>query len=380
MSKNSKILLIDDERTLLLNLKQILEFEDFDVVTASNGLEALGVYEKEIPDLIICDIMMPDMDGYGFIQELRSKNFLNAPFIFLTAKTEYDDLRAGMNFGADDYLVKPIKSFQLIESVNIRLQRKREINKPLQSELHRTRQGFDLITNKDSLTNINDILNNLKEIKAKVADMDTKTLQGYLEHIESSAERLLGLFKKVKQWHKYRNNNDLFRATNSGVQIKDIIEQSAQNIATKYNRQKDILCNVEDINAQVKISTDILEILLYEILDNAFKFTTEGELVKVNTTVDDKNCIITISDNGKTSNANTLNNINPIDYSFKLENEGSGLGLVITTMAIKSINGKLTFTDNEPFGITVTVQLPIHQNNAFDEALAANFKRMFMLQ
>ena len=130
--KKAKLLLIDDEKSLLQNLKQILEFENFEVVTAANGYEGLSQYEKESPDLVICDIMMPEMDGYGFIKTMRNKGYTSTPFIFLTAKSDYDDLREGMNFGADDYLVKPVKSSQLIDAINIRLQRKREINKKIE--------------------------------------------------------------------------------------------------------------------------------------------------------------------------------------------------------------------------------------------------------
>lgn len=125
--KKTKILLIDDEKQLLQNLKQILEFENFEVVTANNGVEGLIQYENENPDLIICDVMMPEMDGIEFIGNLRAKGFTSKPFIFLTAKSDYDDLREGMNFGADDYLVKPVKSSQLIEAIYARLQRKKEI-------------------------------------------------------------------------------------------------------------------------------------------------------------------------------------------------------------------------------------------------------------
>lgn len=133
--KRTKLLLIDDEKSLLQNLKQILEFENFDVIIAGNGIEGLYQYEKENPDLIICDVMMPDMDGYAFIKTLRTKGYTDTPFIFLTAKSDYDDLRNGMNFGADDYLVKPVKSSQLLESINMRLQRKREITRNLEVKL-----------------------------------------------------------------------------------------------------------------------------------------------------------------------------------------------------------------------------------------------------
>jgi DNA-binding LytR/AlgR family response regulator len=120
MSK--KILVIEDEKQLLLNITELLEEENFEVVTASNGKEGIFQALKERPDLIICDIMMPEMDGYEVFNELnRNKNTSIIPFVFLTAKVDRCDLRKGMALGADDYIFKPFKSDDLITSVKTRI-------------------------------------------------------------------------------------------------------------------------------------------------------------------------------------------------------------------------------------------------------------------
>ncbi|MDP3150770.1 MAG: response regulator [Ignavibacteria bacterium] len=117
-----KILIVEDEKQLLNNISILLKAENFDVVTAANGKEGIYLAVKEKPDLIICDIMMPGMDGYDVLEEL-GKNCTTSliPFIFLTAKVETGDLRKGMELGADDYLFKPFKSEELIKAITTRL-------------------------------------------------------------------------------------------------------------------------------------------------------------------------------------------------------------------------------------------------------------------
>lgn len=121
------ILLIEDNLDVRENTAEILELADYKVYTAENGKIGIDLAKKHLPDLIICDIMMPELDGYGVIHVL-SKNEQTAtiPFIFLTAKTEKSDIRKGMNLGADDYLTKPFDDVELLDAVEMRL-RKHEL-------------------------------------------------------------------------------------------------------------------------------------------------------------------------------------------------------------------------------------------------------------
>ena len=104
----TKILLIDDEKAYLENLNTLLEEEGYETVTASNGMDGIEAAKTSQPDLIVCDIMLPDISGYMILEELRKRKSTKLiPFIFLTAKAEMSDLRKGMNLGADDYITKP---------------------------------------------------------------------------------------------------------------------------------------------------------------------------------------------------------------------------------------------------------------------------------
>src|ERR1700741_1439048 len=119
-----KIVLIEDNLEMRENTTEILELSNYLVMATSNGKLGVELAEKELPDLIICDIMMPVMDGYGVLAELAKKDeTASIPFIFLTAKAERTDLRKGMDMGADDYLTKPFDDLELLNAVSSRLRK-----------------------------------------------------------------------------------------------------------------------------------------------------------------------------------------------------------------------------------------------------------------
>ncbi len=124
----SKILIIEDEPQMRKNLATVLKMEGFQVSTAENGREGVDLAKRELPALILCDVMMPKLDGYGVLAELREDDATaRIPFIFLTAKGEKADLRHGMNLGADDYLTKPADIDDLLKAIHTRLERRDEL-------------------------------------------------------------------------------------------------------------------------------------------------------------------------------------------------------------------------------------------------------------
>src|ERR1043166_1470658 len=119
-----RILVIEDEPEMRRNITALLRYKDYQPIAAENGRVGVEIARREKPDLILCDVMMPELDGYGVLRALQADAALaSIPFIFLTAKGEKDDLRSGMNLGADDYLTKPVANNELVQAIEARLNR-----------------------------------------------------------------------------------------------------------------------------------------------------------------------------------------------------------------------------------------------------------------
>lgn len=124
-----KVLVIEDQLVMRENLVTLLELEGYSVSSAENGISGVELALAESPDVVICDVMMPGLDGYGVLERLRrNATTQRVPFIFLTARGERADVRAGMNLGADDYLVKPVAQAELLEAITARLERQRVLD------------------------------------------------------------------------------------------------------------------------------------------------------------------------------------------------------------------------------------------------------------
>ncbi|MGK0413565.1 MAG: CheY-like chemotaxis protein/CRP-like cAMP-binding protein [Polaribacter sp.] len=142
-----KILLIEDNQYVRENTAEILELENYDVFTAENGKVGIEMALKHIPDIIICDIMMPELDGYDVFEGLSTNpKTASIPFIYLTAKSEKAEIRKGMNLGADDYLTKPFEEYELLQVIVCRLKK----NDFLKKEFSKNIQGISTFLNEAS--------------------------------------------------------------------------------------------------------------------------------------------------------------------------------------------------------------------------------------
>lgn len=131
----TKILVIEDEKLVRENIIDLLAAEDFDTIAAANGRVGLDLAVSQIPDLILCDLMMPEVDGYGVLTRLREKPVTaSIPFIFLTAKSARTDFRQGMDLGADDYLTKPFTRTELLNAIASRLTKQATLAKQVSTK------------------------------------------------------------------------------------------------------------------------------------------------------------------------------------------------------------------------------------------------------
>ena len=150
-----KILLIEDEELVRENVLELLDAEGFETCCADNGRVGINIAQQENPDLILCDVMMPELDGYGVLEQVRQNpQTVTIPFIFLTAKAAKGDFRAGMELGADDYLTKPFTRAELLGAVGSQLRKKAAIAARYQSEINKTKLELEHKIRHDSLTGL----------------------------------------------------------------------------------------------------------------------------------------------------------------------------------------------------------------------------------
>lgn len=150
-----KILLIEDNADIRNNTAEILELSNYEVTVAENGKIGVEKAIEQKPDLIICDIMMPVLDGYGVLHAVHKNDSIkNTPFIFLTAKTERGDFRKGMEMGADDYLTKPFEATELLNAVDGRLKKVESLKQEMSSGLEGMKQLMQAVDSKNSLQSL----------------------------------------------------------------------------------------------------------------------------------------------------------------------------------------------------------------------------------
>ena len=151
------ILLIEDDKALRENTEELLELSGYSLLTAPNGKIGIEIAKKELPDIIICDIMMPEVDGYGVLENLSAdEKTKQIPFIFLSAKTEHKEIRKGMDLGADDYLTKPFDEEDLISAVESRLAKSELLNRMRDQTANDHRVSEDEIRTLNELKNFFD--------------------------------------------------------------------------------------------------------------------------------------------------------------------------------------------------------------------------------
>ena len=184
-----KIAVIEDNTEMRENIEEILTLADYAVITAENGKTGVELVKKELPDLIVCDIMMPELDGYGVLYYLSKIPATSAiPFIFLTAKTERTDMRKGMNMGADDYIAKPFDEMELLNAIESRLKKRSRFQDVLEVPENKWTSFQDVVLNLDGL--------NILREKAPVSSLEKKEViyhEGevpkYLYYIDSGRVR-----------------------------------------------------------------------------------------------------------------------------------------------------------------------------------------------
>lgn len=318
------VLVIEDEQIVQEAIQDWLEAEGFQTLGALGGAAGIELAQTCLPDLILCDILMPDVDGYEVLTNLR-QNLATAtiPFIFLTVKGSKAEMRYGMELGADDYLAKPCTARELINAVTSRLRKQSRIQTRTQQQLETLRNSIAFSLPHEFRTPITGILTGVELLRV-IADNPHEVLE-VANSLEECTERLYGL---VKKFLCYAEIEILVRDSERLKTLKlmafcnpvEMLQVSAEQIACKYQRESDLLLSLQEAN--VAFLEEHLKKMTEELIDNAFKFSEAGTTVQIIGRLDQA-AEQTIE---KTTEKTTHQiNLGTNQYILSIINQGSGL-------------------------------------------------------
>jgi len=357
-----KILVIDDEVHFLNSLADILTFKGYNVQKSLKGELGVKIAKEFLPDLILCDVSMSNMTGYEVLEELKKdKSTFNIPFIFLTGKAELQDIRKGMELGADDYLTKPFKTTDLLKAVDVRL-KKHDLEKDYyENKLVDIKKVISKTLPHELRSPLNTILGFTQLIRSRYDDFRKHEILGMLQNIEDAGRKLLRLITNYNFYNRLVNDTDsIFNSGKHDVIYSSmVLESTPAEIASHYNRVDDL--NMEINNATLHITNECFQKLVEELTDNAFKFSEKNSTVTIKTDIKGKNYIIEFIDTGVEFTKEKFDKIGAFEQFERdtLEQQGAGMGLAIVSQIINLWQGKLELT-TKPGGLTkFRVTLPL---------------------
>ena len=361
----AKILVIEDEEAIRENILELLEAENFEGIGAINGKVGIKLAIEKIPDLILCDMMMPEVDGHGVIKALRSEPLTaTIPFIFLTAKADKVDIRTGMELGADDYITKPCTPQELLKAISIRLEKQKTISRQSQKTLDELRTNISMSLPHELRTPLNAILGFSELILSEYQVLEESDILEMIGQIQTSGHRLYRLIQNFLLYAELEiaaTNPELLKEMrNSEFScVKSLLSQKARQQAKHANRTDDLQLNLQD--SSVAIDSVRLAKIVEELLDNAFKFSLEGTPVLLSTFVENQTFILSVKDQGRGMTTDQIAQLEAYrQFDRKLyQQAGLGLGLAIVQRLVELHGGEFKIESLPQQETIVCVSLPV---------------------
>ena len=363
-----KILIVDDVMSNVLLLKVLLTNEKFAIATASNGRQALEQVEKENPDLVLLDVMMPDMSGFEVAQHLKSNpQTAEIPIIFLTALNSTADIVKGFQVGANDFISKPFNKEELIIRVThqISLVAAKRLILSKTEELQRTIAGRDKLYSviahdlRSPMGSIKMVLNMLilnlpfEKIGAEMYELLTMANQT-TEDVFSLLDNLLKWTKsQIGKLNVVYQDVDLVEVTDGVIEIFSMVA-SLKKIRIREMKPERMMVNAD---------IDMLKTVVRNLLSNAIKFSKENSEILVKKEEVNGMAVVSVQDHGCGISEEGQKKLLHADTHFSTfgtnNEEGSGLGLLLCKDFVVKNGGKLWFTSKEGEGSIFSFSIPV---------------------
>ena len=359
-----KILVIDDEEWLREMVQLALTQRGYDVIEAGNGAKGIEIARKELPDLVLCDVNMGKMDGYGTLSSLRSESSTaSIPFILMTGLADNAGMRHGMELGADDYLAKPFTIDALYAAVEARLKKVQAVRQEAEKKLADLRDNISLMLPHELRTPLNGILAYGEILASDAANLPPKEVAEMGQVIQDSGRRLEHLIENFLIYAQLeilgtdQQKINTLRSKQTAA-AGALVERVSREQAEQAHRSPDLDLQVGATG--VPMSEEYLAKIVSELVQNAFKFSGVGTKVHV-ALVDSPNSVsLSISDHGRGFETGHITKVGAyMQFDRKMqEQQGLGLGLGIAKRLTELHGGTLTIQSEPDSETRVTVKLP----------------------
>jgi two-component system sensor histidine kinase/response regulator len=361
MTQNKKpsILIIDDNPMNLLLTSKILENNGYATSTAEDGQSGLEQIENETPSLILLDVMMPEMDGYEVCRRIKAvEKWSEIPVIFLTANSQTEDLVEGFDAGGVDYITKPFRSEELMVRVKNHLELADSRKTIL--EMNRTRDKLYSIIAHDIRSPLSGILQTIDAIDQGYFDPCSDDFKELIHHLRIRTSDTSTLLNSLLQWTRIQG--ETIGIDPKTINISALISNCVQLLnANALDKNINISIHIPE-NATAWCDEVSVHTIFRNILSNAIKFTSTNGNISIGCNLHENNIEVAIKDNGVGMTEEIISKIfEKEEYytsSGTLNEQGTGLGLMMVKDFIKKNNGKIDVQSALGTGTTVRIYLP----------------------
>jgi two-component system sensor histidine kinase/response regulator len=356
----NRVLIIEDDAVARRQLSQLFRFEDFEVSEAESGEAGIAAASNLAPDLVICDIMMPGTDGFGVLEALRRRDQTAlTPFIFLTAKAGGQDVRLGMNEGADDYITKPFDPDALMASARQRLARRRV--QLAEAERRATDTGMlaaaalprEMEGCLAHLESLSDALSARYDGDRQANEIG-KSVRVELARLRTLSRRLR-LYGELPNLYARR-----FSSTSATASCSpQIAIDAAHRAATRWNRAGNL--GISTSVGRIPLPTEAVEIVITELVDNACKFSPATTPVGIEMSPEQACWKIAVTDRGQGMTAHQVRDIGAFKQFWNGAERpgGLGIGLVLVQALVRLYSGEVQIESEASEGTRVSVMAPL---------------------
>lgn len=347
------ILVVEDEISVRSGIIDLLSNSGYSVLSASNGNQAIDILKTKTPDLIISDIMMPEVDGYQLMEKISQNDSGYIPFIYLTAKADYNDIRTGMNKGADDYIIKPFRAKDLLSAVKIRIEKSKKRNLII-----------DEIASNISFYIPHELRTPLVSIigftQMLLTEFDSYKQNEIIEMLKLVEESGLRLYNRIEKFIIFSEITVKTEKDNIFQEKTYPVSEIFNNVFGKFDSANINTLQIDE--TYLKINKEYFKFCISELIENALKFSEFGEKINIEAAIADGFYNLTVTNKSKIDfPVKNGNDIVPFVQHGreKIQQQGNGLGLAIVKKIMSLCHGIIKIECSIERNVKIVLSFPI---------------------